>query len=205
MQGLGSAYSIFYTSFTTNNQILPDDDGGEVDFDFVALKTKGYERTLAQEESATALTASTATTIATTGTALVATGNTRNIEVPYCTHCHKSYHTKEKCWTLYPHLKQQAKVGKERRGLSSKKRKTHEDDDESDEPIGLIAHFGMTANNDTDNLLHTQWAIDTGCSRHITHSREHFISYEAIPESSAHVRGLGGTSCVPIGRGTVKL
>ena len=40
LQGLGSAYSIFYTSFTTNNQILPDDDGGEVNFDFVALNAK---------------------------------------------------------------------------------------------------------------------------------------------------------------------
>lgn len=206
LQGLGSAYSIFYTSFTTNNQILPGDDGGEVDFDFVALKAKGYERTLAQEESVAALAASTAsTTIATTGIALAATGDTRNIEVPYCTHCHKSYHTKEKCWTLYPHLKQQAKAGKGRRGPSTKRRKTREDDDESDDPVGLIAHFGMTANDDTGNLLHTQWAVDTGCSRHITHSREHFISYEAIPESSAHIKGLGGTSCAPIGRGTVKL
>jgi hypothetical protein len=206
LQGLGSAYSIFYTSFTTNNQILPGDDGGEVDFDFVALKAKGYERTLAQEESVTALTASTASkTVTTTGIALAATGDTRNIEVPYCTQCHKSYHTKEKCWTLYPHLKQQAKAGKGRRGPSGKKRKTREDDDESDDPVSLIAHFGMTADNDTGNLLHTQWAIDTGCSRHITHSREHFISYEAIHESSAHIKGLGGTSCAPIGRGTVKL
>jgi hypothetical protein len=156
LQGLGLAYSIFYTSFTTNNQILLGDNGGEVDFDFVALKTKGYEHTLAQEESVTALTASTvSTTIATTSIALTATGDTRNIEVPYCTHCHKSYHTKEKCWTLYPHLKQQAKAGKGRHGPSSKKTKTHEDYDELDDPIGLIAHFGMTANNDTGNLLHT--------------------------------------------------
>ena len=157
LQGLGSAYSIFYTSFTTNNQILPDDDGGEVNFDFIALKTKGYERTLAQEESVTALTASIATATTTTaGIALVATGDTRNIKVPYCTHCHKSYYTKEKCWTLHPHLKQQAKAGKGRRGLFSKKRKTYKDDDESDNPVGLITHFRMTANNDTGNLLHTQ-------------------------------------------------
>ena len=94
LQGLGSVYSIFYTSFTTNNQILPNNDRDEVDFDFVALKTKGYERTLAQEESVAALAVSTALT---TGTALAATGDTRNIEVPYCTHCHKSYYTKEKC------------------------------------------------------------------------------------------------------------
>ena len=71
---------------------------------------------------------------------------------------------------MYPHLKQQAKAGKGCRGLSNKKRKTHEDDDESDDPVGLIVHFGMTANSDADNLLHTQWAIDTGCSRYITHS-----------------------------------
>ena len=63
----------------------------------------------------------------------------------------------------------------------------------------------MTAHNDTGNLLHTQWTVDTGCSRRITHSREHFISYEAIPESSAHVKGLGGMSYTPIGRETVKL
>ncbi len=86
LQGLRSAYSIFYTSFTTNNQILPDDDRNEVDFDFVALKAKGYERTLAQEESVAALAVSIAST---TGTALAATGDTKNIEVPYCTHCHK--------------------------------------------------------------------------------------------------------------------
>ena len=48
---------------------------------------------------------STALTTVTTNTALAATGDTRNIKVPYYTHCHKSYYTREKCWTLYPHLK----------------------------------------------------------------------------------------------------
>ena len=81
LQGLGSAYSIFYTSFTTNNQILPDNDENEVNFDFIALKAKGHERTLAQEESAAALTASMASTA---NTALIVTGDTRNTEVLYC-------------------------------------------------------------------------------------------------------------------------
>ena len=64
----------------------------------VALKAKRYERTLAQEESATALTVSVATTtIITTGIALTATSDTRNIKVPYYTHYYKSYYTKEKC------------------------------------------------------------------------------------------------------------
>ena len=189
-----------------NNQILPDNNRGEVNFNLIALKAKGYERILAQEESVTALIASVAmTTITTTGIALTATGDTRNIKVPYYTYCHKSYHTREKCWMLYPHLKQQAKARKGYCGLSSKKRKTYKDDDELDNPIGLITYFGITANNNTGNLLYTQQAIDTGCSCYITYSQEHFISYKAIPKSSAYVRGLGGTLCAPIGRGIVKL
>ncbi|XTI83191.1 hypothetical protein V2W45_1338301 [Cenococcum geophilum] len=74
----------------------------------------------------------------TTSTALAATGDTRNVK------------------TLYPHLKQQAKAEKGCRGLFGKKRKTYKDDDESDNPMGLIAHFGITANNNTGNLLYTQ-------------------------------------------------
>ena len=102
----------------------------------------------------TALTVSTVITIITTSTALIATGNTRNIKIPYCIYCHKSYYTKEKCWTLYPHLKQQAKAKKGHRRLSSKKRKIYKDNNKLDKPIGLITYFGMTANNNTDNLLY---------------------------------------------------
>ena len=91
----------------------------------------------------------------TTSTALTVTGDTRNIEFPYYTHYYKSYYTKEKCQILYPYLKQQAKAGKGRRGLSNKKRKTYKDNDELDDPIGLIAYFRITANNNTSNLLHT--------------------------------------------------
>ena len=50
LQGLESVYSIFYTSFTTNNQILPN-DGNEIDFDFVTFKAKGYKHTLAQKKA----------------------------------------------------------------------------------------------------------------------------------------------------------
>lgn len=209
LQGLGSAYSVFYTSFTTNNQILPggEDDGESgVTFDFVALKTKGYEKTLAQEDISTALTATrtiSSPTIA-NDTTPAAGGDTRNIEVPWCTHCSKSYHTKDQCWILHPHLKRRSKAGKGRHGPPNKRRRRGDDDDD-DGPISLIAHFGMTANNDVDNIIHTQWAIDTACSRHITHSREHFINYEVILESSTHIKGLGGTSCTAIGRGTVKV
>ena len=131
-----------------------DNNKGEVNFNFIVLKTKGYKHILIQKESITALTASIAITIVMTGTVLITTSNTKNIKVPYYTHCHKSYHTKEKCWTLYLHLKQQANAKKERRGLSSKKRKTYKDNNKLDKPIGLIIHFKITANNNTNNLLY---------------------------------------------------
>ena len=91
----------------------------------------------------------------TTGTTLAVTSDTRNVKFPYYTYYYKSYYTKEKCWILYLHLKQQAKAGKGRRGLSNKKRKTYKDNDKSDDPIGLIIHFRITASNNTSNLLYT--------------------------------------------------
>ena len=96
-----------------------------------------------------------ALTTITTDTTLAVTGDTRNIKVPYYIYCHKSYYTKEKCWTLYLYLKQQAKGGKGRRRLSSKKRKTYKDNNKLDNPIGLIIYFGIIANNNTSNLLYT--------------------------------------------------
>ena len=86
---------------------------------------------------------------------LTATSDIKNIKVPYYIYCHKSYYTKEKCWILYPHLKQQAKAKKGYCRLFNKKRKTYKDNNKLDNPIGLITHFGMTANSNTNNLLYT--------------------------------------------------
>ena len=96
-----------------------------------------------------------AITIVTTSTVLIVTGNTRNIKVPYCMYCHKSYYIKEKCWILYLYLKQQAKAKKGYYRLSNKKRKTYKDNNKLDNPVGLITHFGMTANSNANNLLYT--------------------------------------------------
>ena len=56
---------------------------------------------------------------------------------------------------LYLYLKQQAKAKKGHCRPSNKKRKTYKYNNELDNPIGLITHFGMTVNNNTGNLLHT--------------------------------------------------
>ena len=46
-------------------------------------------------------------------------------------------------------------VRKEHRRLFSKTRKTYKDNNKLDSPIGLIIHFGITANNNINNLLYT--------------------------------------------------
>ena len=94
-------------------------------------------------------------TIITISIVLMATGDIRNIKVPYCIYCYKSYYTKEKCWILYLYLKQQAKAKKGYCGLFNKKRKTYKDNNKLDNPIGLITHFKMTANSNINNLLYT--------------------------------------------------
>jgi hypothetical protein len=63
----------------------------------------------------------------------------------------------------------------------------------------------MAATSDTGSLLYTQWIVDTVCSRHITHSREHFVLYTHITQSLTVVKGLAGASVSPIRIGTVKI
>ena len=95
------------------------------------------------------------TTILITSIILAATGNIKNIKVPYYIYCHKSYYTKEKCWILYLYLKQQAKAKKGYYRLFNKKRKTYKDNNKLDNLIGLITHLKMTANSNINNLLYT--------------------------------------------------
>ena len=95
------------------------------------------------------------TTILITSIVLTATGDTKNIKVPYCIYCHKSYYIKEKCWILYLHLKQQAKAKKGHCGLFNKKRKTYKDNNKLSNPIGLIIHFKIIVNSNINNLLYT--------------------------------------------------
>jgi hypothetical protein len=74
LKGLGSAYSVFYTTLITNYQILPADDNNIINldtgatsntigFDAVALKTKGHEKTLQQQDNTIANVVPTNTTL----------------------------------------------------------------------------------------------------------------------------------------------
>jgi hypothetical protein len=87
LKGLGSAYNTFHTSFTTNNQILPDENGdGGVSFDFVSLKVKAEEKALAQRDATQVQALQAQATInnppPTTDTAPAASENTKLVEAP---------------------------------------------------------------------------------------------------------------------------
>jgi hypothetical protein len=105
---------------------------------------------------------------------------------------------------LYLHLKGKSNNRNSRLRQRNNKR-PRRDDDGSDDLIAMITSLGMAASlNDMSTQLATQWAIDTACSRHITHSKTHFIKYEPLITGGALIKGLWGTSCPAIGRGTVK-
>jgi hypothetical protein len=163
----------------------------------VALKTKGHEKTLQQQEQQKSAVANVATT-QTIQTAIVSQ-DTKQIEVPYCIHCNKPCHNVQKCYILHLELK----------NSNSRKRKPKrqgvETGNESDGSIGLVAYFSIAATSDTNNLLHTQWIVNTACSCYITYSREHFVLYTPITQSPTVVRGLAGASVLPIGISTVKI
>jgi hypothetical protein len=146
LQGLGSAYNVFYTTLTTNYQILPSDNNNTIDFDAVALKIKGHEKTLQQQEQQKSAVAN----VAITAQTAMMSQDTKQIKVPYCTHYNKLYHNVQKCYILYPELK----------NSNSRKRKPKrqrvETGNKSDGLTGLVAYFSIAATSDTDSLLYIQ-------------------------------------------------
>jgi hypothetical protein len=164
----------------------------------VALKTKGHKKTLQQQEQQKSAVANVAVT-QTIQTAIVLQ-DTKQIKVPYCTHYNKPYHNVQKCYILYPELKNN---NSRKRKPKRQRVKTSNKSDSSS--ISLVAYFGMAATSDTDSLLYTQWIINTACSCHITHSREHFVLYTLITQLPTVVKGLAGASVTPIRISTVKI
>ena len=151
-----------------------------------------------------ALAAQATTTSPTTNTALAASENIKLIEAPWCTHCNKPYHTRDSCFVLHPHLNR--KSNNRNSCFGQKNKRPRRDDDDSDNPVAMIASLGMAASSDdTSNLLATQWATDTASSCYITYSKAHFIKYKPLITGGALIKRLGDTSCPAIGRGTVKI
>jgi hypothetical protein len=125
--------------------------------------------------------------------------DTKQIEVPYYTHCNKLYHNVRKCYILHPELKDSNSRKKK------PKRQRVKTGNKSDGSIGLVAYFSIAATSDTGSLLYTQWIVDIACSCYITHLREHFVLYTLITQLLTVVKGLTGASVLLIKISTVKI
>ena len=50
--------------------------------------------------------------------------------------------------------------------------------------------------------LEEVWAVDTGCTQHVTCQRDYFVEYHDLPHAPL-IEGIGGIKLRPLGRGTV--
>lgn len=96
LKGLGPGYSVFRTTFNQTSNLLPGPGGIKATtFEETfrkALNEERYQQTTEQLQAK----------------ALVAQGlalGKRKIDVDFCEHCQRPYHTDKTCWILHPELK----------------------------------------------------------------------------------------------------
>ena len=133
LQGLGSGYDVFQTTFNQTHNIIPEDNKTAVTFNATSLAAINEERRITSEQS--------------TSQMLVATrisGNKATIQVDYCRHCNKYYHTEEKCFVLHPELKKKKRDKKEKAETQETQEESGEDSCQG--PCGsvtMIDVFGL--------------------------------------------------------------
>jgi Reverse transcriptase (RNA-dependent DNA polymerase)/GAG-pre-integrase domain len=140
---------------------------------------------------------------------LVATrisGNKTTIQVDYCRHCNKYYHTEEKCFVIHPELKKKKRDKKEKKE-KAETQETQEESGEDSHPskrkksMNLISTYHLSASYN----LADWWAVDSGCEQHMTDNKNHFVEFTPFPTNQHDCGGLGGVTIPAQGKGTVKI
>lgn len=113
LSGLGFGYEIFLATFSQTNSLIATKAGDG----FAAITAVTFvEAVIAAEKEEQRMKHPEEPRSAYVGTASATNSNQTTLNVPYCTHCHKKYHTAADCWALQPKLKRQS---------NNKKRRTH--------------------------------------------------------------------------------
>ncbi|KAA6406998.1 MAG: hypothetical protein FRX48_09296 [Lasallia pustulata] len=179
---------MFQSTFNQAHNILPQMPvKGEapqlpVNFDITALKAINKERRIAsQEEERTPARGFLA--------APRVSGNKAVLTVKHCTGCGKNYHTVDECWDTQPDLKKDAEKRRKRGPPKGNKRKR---DNGPSESLHFMAIEGSTAE------LEEVWAVDTGCTQHVTCQRDCFVKYHNLPYAPL-IEGIGGIKLRPLG------
>lgn len=195
LEGLGSAYDAFRSTFEQTHHLLPKDGIPEVSFEDTVQEAYNEEARQANSMSSQAL---------------VATASGHNHSGDFCTHCKKPRHTEAKCWKKYPHLKAEHEAAK----ASCKKRK-HRGDDKKDskrqrkpslapdsgevEEVNCVAISQALPDPSSTALvvppiraLQNDWIVDTGCTNHATGNRSHFVDLNTTGDFGV-CGGVGGS------------
>jgi len=77
--------------------------------------------------------------------------NSPNTNRPQCKHCNRQGHTEEKCWKKHPHLNPRNKTS-------------------TDTELATTLTLSQSQS-------HSAWYLDSGATKHITNSRNHYTSY----------------------------
>jgi TfoX/Sxy family transcriptional regulator of competence genes len=196
LHGLGSGYEVFQTTFNQTHDIIPGDgDKTAITFNATSLAAINEERRIASEQN--------------TSQMLVATrisGNKATIQVDYCGHCKKYYHTEDKCFLLHPELKKKKRSGKGKKEKAEKEQSEDEDGEDSHsskkkKTMNLISTYHLS----TSYNLADWWVIDSGCEQHMTNNKGNFVEFSSFPTNQHDCGGLGGITIPAQGRGTVKI
>lgn len=131
LSGLGSGFEIFLATFSQTHSLIPTAAGDgnaaitAVTFDEAVMAAEKEEQRMKQAEAP-----KTAYIGAKVGTKTNPDQVTLN--VPYCTHCRKNYHTAADCWELHSELKKQPGDKKRRLngGNNKPKRPKHTNDND---------------------------------------------------------------------------
>ena len=200
LSGLGNEYKIFLATF---NQTYSPIKTAAAD-DVAAVKAVTFdEAVMAAEKEEQRMKHQEEPKSAYIGTGTKANPDQVTLNVPYCTHCHKNYHTATDCWALHPELKKQSNNKKRRfnGGNNQSKRSKPTDDNEDQYNFGGASVHLMASSGQTDLL--NLWALDTGCTQHLSHRKQDFITMKLY--TGWAIQGIGGTTIQPKGVGKVKL
>ncbi len=191
LSSLGPSFDIFCATFSQTQSLLPikATDGtvstAAVTFDKTVMAAEKEEQQLKQKETE-------ANKLILISSSLPQAGNQTTITVPYCTHCKKNYHSIDDYWVLHLGLKK-ANDKKRRATQSNRKgkrsRPSRFDAEDDLYSFGEMSVHFMAARplSDLENL----WVLDTGCTQHVTHRRENFMTFK--PYTGSPIAGIGGT------------
>lgn len=202
LSGLSTGYQIFIATFSQTHSLIGTTaaDGvaavAAVTFDEAVMAAEKEEQRMKHQEEPKS---------AYIGTRTKTNSDQVTLNVPYCTHCHKNYHMATDCWALHLDLKKQSNNKKRRfnGGDYQPKRQEPADDNEDQYNFGRASVQMMASVSPAHTDLRNLRALDTGCTQHLSHRKQDFISMR--PYTGGVIQGIGGSTIQPKGIGTVKL